>query len=46
MLKAMGLSDTDAESSIRFSLGRYTRVEDVERAITHIRKTVSQLLSV
>ena len=46
VLKAMGLSDADAESSIRFSLGRYTQVEDIERAIEHIRKTVSQLLSV
>lgn len=45
VLKAMGLSDADAESSIRFSLGRYTQVEDIERAITHIRKTVGQLLA-
>jgi len=43
VLKAMGLSDSDAHSSIRLSLGRYTLQEDVVRAITHIRKTVSGL---
>ncbi len=43
VLRAMGLSDSDAHGSVRFSLGRYTSAEDVERAIEHIRKTVSQL---
>jgi len=43
VLKAMGLSDSDAHSSIRFSLGRFTQKEDVERAIVHIRKIVSGL---
>ena len=43
VLKAMGLSDADAHSSIRLSLGRYTSAADVERAIAHIRKTVGQL---
>lgn len=43
VLKAMGLSDSDAHSSIRLSLGRYTQQEDVTRAIAHIRQTVSGL---
>lgn len=43
VLKAMGLSDGDAHSSIRLSLGRYTKPADVERAIAHIRKTVNGL---
>ncbi len=43
VLKAMGISDTDAHSSLRFSLGRFTREEDVIRAIDHIRSVVQQL---
>jgi cysteine desulfurase len=43
VLKAMGLSDADAHSSIRFSLGRFTRASDVEQAIAHIRTIYSQL---
>ncbi len=43
VLKAMGLSDTDAHSSIRFSLGRFTTTQDVEQAISHIREIYSQL---
>ena len=45
VLKAMGLSDTDAHSSVRFSLGRYTSEEDVERAIEHIHQVVAKLQS-
>jgi cysteine desulfurase len=43
VLKAMGLSDADAHSSIRFSLGRFTAASDVEQAIAHIRTIYSQL---
>lgn len=43
VLKAMGLSDDDAHSSIRFSLGRYTTEDEIERAIDHIRKIYGQL---
>lgn len=43
VLKAMGLSDADAHSSVRFSLGRYTSQEDIERAIEHIRQVVGKL---
>lgn len=45
VLKAMGLSDSDAHSSIRFSLGRFTTENDLERAIAHIRDVVLQLQS-
>lgn len=43
VLKAMGLSDSDAHSSIRFSLGRFTTEDDVTRAVAHIRDVVLQL---
>lgn len=43
VLKAMGLSDADAHSSVRISLGRFTTEAEVERAIAHIRDTVGQL---
>jgi cysteine desulfurase len=33
VLRAMGLSEADAYSSIRFSLGRFTTGEEIERAI-------------
>lgn len=46
VLKAMGVSDSDALSSIRLSLGRYTSAEDVERAISHIRKIFTELRKV
>lgn len=43
VLKAMGVSDADAHSSIRFSLGRFTCEEDVAKAIAHIRTVYSRL---
>lgn len=33
VLKAMGLNDQHAFSSIRFSLGRYTTVEEIQKAV-------------
>jgi cysteine desulfurase len=36
VLKAMGLSDSESYSSIRFSLGKYTSPEDVDLAIEAI----------
>jgi cysteine desulfurase len=39
----MGLSDNDAHSSLRISLGRFTTDEDVDLAIEHIRQVVTQL---
>jgi cysteine desulfurase len=32
VLKAIGLSDAEARSSIRLGFGRYTSEEDIERA--------------
>lgn len=43
VLKAMGVSDNDALSSIRFSFGRYTSGQDIERAIEHIRTIYKRL---
>ncbi|MYM63008.1 aminotransferase class V-fold PLP-dependent enzyme [Pseudomaricurvus sp. HS19] len=43
VLKAMGLADADAHSSVRMSLGRYTTAADIERAVTHIREVVQKL---
>jgi len=43
VLKAIGLSDGDALASLRISLGRFTTEADIDRAIAHIRSTVSQL---
>lgn len=45
VLKAMGVSDEDALASIRLSLGRFTTEDDIDRAVTHIRDVVAQLLS-
>lgn len=43
VLKAMGLSDADAGSSLRLSVGRFTQSEDIDRAISHIRNVVGAL---
>lgn len=43
VLKAIGLSDTDAQSSLRFSLGRYTSIDEIEYAIEHIRNVLAKL---
>lgn len=43
VLKAIGLSDELARSSLRISLGRYTTEEDVDFAINHIRATVPKI---
>lgn len=44
VLKAIGLSDTQAQASLRFSVGRYTTRAEIEFAIEHIRATVTKLL--
>ncbi|MBA4850231.1 cysteine desulfurase family protein [Emticicia sp. BO119] len=46
VLKALGLDDDSAYGSIRFSLGRMTKGEDIEVAVEHIIKVVSQMKSV
>lgn len=40
VLQAMGMSDADALSSIRFSIGKYTTLQEIETAVEKIRKTV------
>ena len=43
VLKAMGLNDDVAHSSLRFALGRYTTEEEVDYAIEQVNKTVARL---
>jgi cysteine desulfurase len=43
VLRAMGLSDDLAHSSLRFSFGRFTQPEDVEHAIVTVRHAVEKL---
>ena len=43
VLKALGLDDDLAHSSLRLGLGRYTTDEEVEYAMGQIAKTVAQL---
>ena len=43
VLRAMGRSEADAYSSIRFSLGRFTTEEEIERSIGHVIETIKVL---
>ena len=43
VLRAMGLSDELAHASIRFSLGRFTTEEEVDRAIAMVKQAVNKL---
>ncbi|MGB0663761.1 MAG: IscS subfamily cysteine desulfurase [Pontibacterium sp.] len=43
VLRALGLSDELAHSSIRFSIGRFTTEEDVDRAIAQVKQAVDKL---
>jgi len=43
VLRALGLSDELAHSSIRFSIGRYTTEKDVDDAIMLVREKVEKL---
>jgi cysteine desulfurase len=43
VLKAMGLTDMEALSSIRFSLGRFTTAADIDTVITEIRDAIARL---
>ena len=43
VLRALGLTDELAHSSIRFTIGRYTTEEEVDNAITLVREKVEKL---
>ena len=43
VLRAMGLTTEEAESSIRFSFGRYTGLKEIETAVDHLRKSIGSL---
>lgn len=43
VLRALGLSDELAHSSIRFSLGRFTTIEEIDYAVSLIREKVAHL---
>ncbi len=43
VLRALGCSDLEADRSIRFSLGRFTTLDDIKAASAHVIKTVKQL---
>ena len=43
MLRALGLNDELAHSSLRFSIGRFTTEEDVDQAIGSVRAAVEKL---
>jgi cysteine desulfurase len=45
VLRALGRSDQLAQSSIRFSLGRFTTEDDVDRAIEVVSREVARLRS-
>jgi cysteine desulfurase len=43
VLRALGLSDEIAHSSIRFSVGRYTTAEEIDQAVAQVKATVERL---
>jgi len=43
VLRALGLNDELAHSSIRFSLGRFTTGEEIDFTIQQVSKAVKQL---
>lgn len=45
VLKAMGLTDDDTYSSVRFSLGKYTTITEVDEVIDAIHKVILEIRS-
>jgi cysteine desulfurase len=43
VLRALGLNDELAHSSLRFGFGRFTTEEDVDHAIAQLREAVEKL---
>jgi cysteine desulfurase len=43
VLRALGLSDELAHSSLRFSFGRFTSEDDVDAAVAQLRSAVEKL---
>ncbi len=43
VLRSMGRSDTEAQSAIRFSFGRFTREKDIDSAVEQYRAAVERL---
>ncbi|MBI5717752.1 MAG: IscS subfamily cysteine desulfurase [Burkholderiales bacterium] len=43
VLRALGLPDEVAHSSIRFSIGRFTTAEEIDRALAQVKTTVERL---
>jgi len=43
VLRAIGLNDELAHSSLRFSIGRFTTEEDVDFAVEKVREAVTKL---
>jgi cysteine desulfurase len=43
VLRALGLNDELAHSSLRFSIGRFTNEADVDAAVEQIRDAVEKL---
>ena len=45
VLKAMGLSDDDAFASLRFSMGKYNTIDDIETVVNKIKELTQPKLN-